>query len=120
LSGATLPDPIRASLVQACGDCHSNHTRWPIYSRIAPASWLVQHDVHEGRQHLNLSLWEQYDIDKRIDMLGKMSTQLRQGKMPLKQYQLLHPEARLSGSERKQLVDWTKAERKRLLDEAAN
>jgi cytochrome c len=120
LTGATVPDQIRASLVQTCGDCHSNNTRWPLYSRIAPASWLVQHDVHEGRQHLNLSLWEQYDIDKRIDLLGKMSTQLRQGKMPLKQYQLLHPEARLSDSERKQLVDWTKAERKRLLDEAAN
>jgi hypothetical protein len=50
----------------------------------------VEHDVHEGREHLNLSSWEQYSIDNRIDLLGKMGTQLRQGKMPLKQYLVLH------------------------------
>jgi cytochrome c len=119
LTGANAPDELRAVLAQKCGDCHSSNTRWPLYSRIAPTSWLVEHDVHEGREHLNLSLWEQYDIDKRIDLLGKMATQLRQGKMPLKQYLLLHPEARLSESERKLIVDWTKGERKRLMAAAA-
>jgi hypothetical protein len=105
--------------VQKCGDCHSNATHWPLYSRIAPSSWLVEHDVHAGRQHMNLSAWEQYSLDERIDLLGKMGSQVRQGKMPLKPYLLLHPEARLSGSERKLLVDWAKAERKRLVAEAA-
>jgi hypothetical protein len=71
--------------------------------------------VHEGREHLNLSSWEHYSIDNRIDLLGKMSSQLRQGKMPLKQYLLLHPEARLSEAERKLIVDWTKTERRSLL-----
>jgi cytochrome c len=119
LSGANAPDEIRAALLQKCGDCHSTNTRWPLYSRIAPSSWLVEHDVHEGREHMNLSAWEHYSIDARIDLLGKMGTQLRQAKMPLKQYLLLHPEARLSDSERKLMIDWTKAERKRLLAEAA-
>ena len=64
---------------------------------------------------MNLSSWEMYSIDARIDLLAKMATQLRQEKMPLKQYLLLHPEARLSESERKLLLEWTKAERKRLL-----
>jgi cytochrome c len=119
LAGANAPDEIRASLLQKCGDCHSNNTRWPLYSMIAPSSWLVEHDVNEGREHMNLSSWEKYSIDSRIDLLGKMGSQLRQGKMPLKQYLLLHPEARLSESERKLIVDWTKAERKRLMAEAA-
>jgi len=39
--------------------------------------------------------------------------------MPLKQYLLLHPEARLSEAERKLIVDWTKIERKRVMAEAA-
>lgn len=119
LASANVPDPIRASLAQKCGDCHSNNTRWPLYSRIAPSSWLVEHDVSEGREHMNLSSWEQYSIDSRIDLLGKMGSQLRQGNMPLKQYLLLHPEARLSDSERKLIIDWTKVERKRLMAEAA-
>ena len=119
MANTNVPGEVQTLLVRKCGDCHSNNTRWPLYSRIAPTSWLVEHDVHDGRGHMNLSSWEKYSIDKRIDLLGKMGTQLRQGKMPLKQYQLLHPEARLSESERKLIVDWTKAERKRLLAEAA-
>jgi cytochrome c len=119
LAGANVPDEVRAALVQKCGDCHSTNTRWPLYSRVAPSSWLVEHDVHDGRQHMNLSAWELYSIDARVDLLAKIGTQLRQRKMPLKQYLLLHPEARLSESERKLIVDWTKAERKRLLAEAA-
>jgi len=114
LAGSNVPEEVQTLLAHKCGDCHSNNTRWPAYSRIAPSSWLVEHDVHEGREHMNLSNWEQYAIDSRIDLLSKISTQLRQRKMPLKQYLLLHPEARLSESERKLIVDWTKVERKRL------
>jgi cytochrome c len=119
LAGANVPGPVREALRQKCGDCHSTNTRWPLYSRVAPASWLVEHDVHDGRQHMNLSSWEMYSTDARVDLLAKMATQLRQKKMPLKQYLLLHPEARLSESERKLLLEWTKAERKRLLSETA-
>jgi cytochrome c len=115
LAGSNVPDEVRTILARKCGDCHSNNTQWPLYSRIAPTSWLVEHDVHDGREHLNLSSLEQYSIDNRIDLLGKVSSQLRQGKMPLKQYVLLHPEARLSEAERKLIVDWTKIERKRLV-----
>lgn len=118
LPGANVPNDVRTLVTRKCGDCHSNGTRWPLYSKIAPASWLVEHDVHEGRERLNLSSWEHYGIDARIDLLGKMSTQLRQGKMPLKQYLLLHPEARLSEPERKLVVEWTKVERRRLVVEA--
>ena len=119
LTGSNAPDQVRTVLTQKCGDCHSNNTRWPLYSKVAPTSWLVEHDVHEGREHLNLSSWEQYSIDTRIDLLGKMNTQLRQGKMPLKQYLFLHPEARLSDAETKLILEWTRFERKRLMAEAA-
>jgi hypothetical protein len=43
---------------RACFDCHSNQTRWPWYSYVAPASWLVAYDVTEGREHLNFSEWK--------------------------------------------------------------
>jgi cytochrome c len=118
LAGSTVSNELRGVMAQKCGDCHSNNTRWPLYSRVAPSSWLVEHDVHDGREHMNLSAWEQYSIDNRIDLLGKIGTQLRQGKMPLKQYLLLHPEARLSDADRKLILDWTKTERKRLMAEA--
>ncbi len=119
LTDAKVPEEVRTVLVHKCGDCHSDNTRWPLYSRIAPTSWLVEHDVHAGREHLNLSRWEQYSIDHRIDLLAKIGSQLRQGKMPLKPYLLLHPDARLSEAERKLILDWIKVERKGLLADAA-
>ena len=50
--------PTRALAKQACFDCHSNETEWPAYSRVAPVSWLIQHDVSEGRAVLNFSEWQ--------------------------------------------------------------
>ena len=115
LTDEAVPGQVRRLLAQKCGDCHSNNTRWPLYSLVAPVSWLVEHDVASGRTHLNFSSWEQYGIDARIDLLGKVGTQLRQEKMPLRGYLLLHPEARLSEAERELILNWSKKERRRLL-----
>lgn len=40
---------------RACMDCHSNETTWPIYSYVAPASWLIYYDVQRGRSEWNIS-----------------------------------------------------------------
>src|SRR5512138_3689682 len=42
-------------MADACMDCHSNETKWPWYSNVAPVSWLIQKDVEDGRSELNLS-----------------------------------------------------------------
>src|SRR6266513_2741101 len=55
-------DPaVSAILERSCKDCHSNRTVWPWYSSVAPASWIVTHDVNEGRGKMNLSEWSKYD-----------------------------------------------------------
>ena len=84
---------------QACQDCHSNLTNWRWYDSIAPGSWLVQHDVEDGRRRLNVSEWDQpqpgiHEIERAI--LG--------GKMPPIQYTIVHSAGRLSQSERQQLA----------------
>jgi hypothetical protein len=84
----------RATAVAACFDCHSNQTSWPWYSNIAPVSWLVQHDVDEGRQTLNFSEWGRgQDGDEAAEAVSE-------GNMPPFSYVLLHPDARLSGAAR--------------------
>jgi hypothetical protein len=35
------PAEVKTILERSCFDCHSNRTRWPGYSRVAPVSWLV-------------------------------------------------------------------------------
>lgn len=82
----------------ACYDCHSNETEWPFYAYIAPVSWLVAHDVNDGRSHMNFSEQSANDIDPEA-----MIDQIERGNMPLPQFQLLHPEARLT-DEQKQIL----------------
>jgi len=85
--------------VRACADCHSNETKWPWYSNIAPVSWLVQYDVEEGREHFNVSMW---GIQKKNEG-DEAKEEFDEGEMPPWFYVLPHPEARLSESETKEL-----------------
>ena len=84
---------------QACFDCHSNETEWPAYASIAPASWLVQHDVDEGRAALNFSEWQ-----RPQHQAAKASGELLDGEMPPTAYLLIHTHARLSTVDRDRLA----------------
>lgn len=84
---------------QACFDCHSNETVWPAYASVAPISWLVQHDVNEGRAALNFSEWRRphEDADEAWE-------EVREGEMPPLPYLLMHTHARLSAADRERLA----------------
>lgn len=89
----------RALARRACFDCHSNETAWPWYSYIAPVSWLLANDAQMGRRAFNFSEWKPGMMSAAI-----MEEQIRSGKMPLPQYLLMHPEARLTEVEKQKLI----------------
>jgi Haem-binding domain len=93
------PQEVASSLKRACNDCHSNQTAWPWYSNIAPASWLVASDVNEGRAHLNFSTWTQPGTEGEKPEIKDLCEEVQAGKMPLRAYTLLHPQAKLSNQE---------------------
>ena len=84
--------------VRACYDCHSNQTVWPWYAQVAPVSWLIQHDVEDGRRRLNFSEWDRPQREAR-----KTGRQIDRGKMPPWYYVLIHPKAGLSETEKQTL-----------------
>ena len=90
----------RALAKQACFDCHSNETRWPAYASVAPVSWLVQHDVTEGRATLNFSEWP-----RPQERAKQASEEVVEGDMPPVAYTLLHAHARLSPADRDRLAE---------------
>ncbi len=92
------PD-TRALAKQACFDCHSNETEWPAYASIAPVSWLVQHDVEEGRSELNFSEWNRPQKEAK-----EASDMVREGEMPPAIYTLMHAHARLGDADRARLA----------------
>jgi mono/diheme cytochrome c family protein len=95
-------DSVRTKdlFAQACGACHSNLTSWPWYSNVAPVSWLVQHDVNEGRSRFNVSEWR----ERPQPEAGEVAEVVRSGEMPPLQFRLAHPEARLSSAEQAALA----------------
>ncbi len=95
----------RALAVRACFDCHSNQTVWKWYSNIAPASWLIQRDVDEGRRRLNFSTWSSSESRRAREA----SETVLRGSMPPLQYIILHPEANLSAQEKQQLAQGLQA-----------
>jgi hypothetical protein len=108
-------DPeVGALLRTACYDCHSNETRWPWYSHVAPASWLLARDVKEGRGHLNFSTWGKYAEGRRMLALEGIAEEVGKGGMPFPPYLALHPEARLDSAARGKIVDWAHREGDRL------
>ncbi len=91
------PDAAFAAILKrACYNCHSNETVWPWYSNVAPVSWLVVDDVKGGRAHMNFSEWGLLGADVARDRLREVCDMVQAGEMPLWQYRLIHPEARLS------------------------
>jgi len=90
----------KALFAQACGACHSNLTTWPWYSNVAPVSWLVQHDVDDGRGRFDVSDWRQ----QPQPAADRVAQAVLSGHMPPLQYKLIHSEARLSSAQRAALA----------------
>lgn len=90
----------KALFAQACGACHSNLTSWPWYSNVAPISWLVQHDVADGRARFDVSAWQQQPQPPA----ERVAEMVRAGRMPPLQYKLVHSESRLSSAQKAQLA----------------
>lgn len=116
-AGADLPADVAAILERSCADCHSHDTKWPWYSRVAPASWLVAHDVDEARSHLNFSRWADYEPYRQHTLLGEICEEVEEGEMPLWYYVPLHGEAALSEADRATLCDWTRQARSALSEQ---
>ena len=112
--GTPVPAGVMSTLRHACFDCHSSETRWPWYSALPVASWLVERDVEEARGQLNFSRWARYDPYDRADMLDKVCELAASREMPLWQYRFLHSEARLSDMDVAELCAWSRREATRL------
>ena len=102
-----VPENVRKIMERSCYDCHSNHTKWPWYSNIAPVSWLVIMDVNDGRKKMNFSEWGKISQSKQVLRLESICEEITDREMPLKNYLLIHRDAELSDSDRDILCSWS-------------
>ena len=102
-----VPTDVKAVFERSCKNCHSNQTAWPWYSYVAPASWVVAHDVHQARKTMNLSEWGSYSAQRKEDKLEEICEQLTNGDMPDRKYAIFHRNARITPEERAVVCQWT-------------
>ena len=102
----TPPTAVSATLRRACYDCHSHETTWPWYSYVAPVSWLVARDVHEGRRHMDFSTWGDYAPALKTKKLAGISTMVQEGDMPPWYYLPMHRNAKLSDEDATEIAMW--------------
>jgi cytochrome c len=109
MAHTSIPPEVRATLAAKCADCHSMQTRPSIYGRFAPASWLMERDILEGRRQINLSLWETYSADQQQTFKAKIVQEVKTHKMPLPQYRMIHWSTHVTDADILALTQWTRA-----------
>ena len=103
----TKPDgKISEMLKNACYDCHSNETKYPWYSNVAPISWLVADHRNDGRKHLNFSVWADYSQKRKDHKLEECIEMVQEGEMPMDSYTWFHPESKLTDNQKQYLLEW--------------
>jgi hypothetical protein len=108
------PDHVMLTLRRSCWDCHSNETEWPWYAWVAPLSWRLSQHVSMGREHLNFTEWDGYDLEDLDEAYEEIGEEIKREGMPLKDYLLVHRKAALSRADRQRLITWAETARESL------
>lgn len=102
----TIPDSVLTILKTACYDCHSNNTHYPWYSNIQPVALFLNKHIVEGKKELNFDEFGTYTTRRQQSKLKAIASQVRDREMPLRSYQIMHRQARLSAEKRILITYW--------------
>lgn len=108
---ATMKPPaaISEQIKAACYDCHSHESKYPWYTNVAPVSWWIKGHINNGRKHLNFSQWAEYEKGKQDHKLEECIDMVDKNWMPLFTYKWLHPESKMTDTERAELIAYFKS-----------
>ena len=94
---------IAAMLKTSCYDCHSNESKYPWYTNVAPVSWFVKDHINEGREYFNFSEWSLMTDKRKDHILEECAEEVEESEMPLSSYLLTHSEAELTHEQKETL-----------------
>lgn len=100
------PENIQKMVKNSCYDCHSYKTIYPWYDQIVPVSWYVAHHIKEGREEINFSTWADFPENRKNKRLKGSARLIRNDKMPLWDYKLIHPGSKLNDQQKEELASW--------------
>jgi hypothetical protein len=100
---------VRQILATSCYDCHSNQTTYPWYAEVQPVGWWLANHVESGRRKLNFAEFNTYPIPKQMKKLEAIGDKVRDQKMPLASYTLIHRDAKLTEAQVSALCRWSES-----------
>lgn len=103
----TSPE-IAKIITTSCYDCHSNETKYPWYSNIAPSSWFLKNHIDEGRKHLNFSTFATYEPKRQAHKLEECIEMVEKNEMPVESYIVGHSDAQLTPEQKQALINYFK------------
>ena len=107
------PEDIKHILEKDCYSCHSDQRRLSWFDQIVPAYWLVRHDILTARQHLDFSTLGSKPPAVQKAALYEAVNMVQLGAMPLPDFVVLHPDAKMTPAElstlKNYLAPWSSA-----------
>jgi len=100
------PERVHNILVTKCYDCHSNNSYYPWYYNIQPIGWWMDYHIREGKSELNFSDFKTYETKKANHKLEELAEVVNEGSMPLKSYQWMHADSKVTADEVSAITDW--------------
>ncbi len=110
---------IRPIFAAKCLMCHGNVAKMPLYSKVPPSSWLVNHDIAEAKEHLDMSFdfpFTGKKMDVPQDGLEDLIDVVQENSMPPFIYKIMHWKSGLTKEERQKILGWANAGLKTLND----
>ena len=101
-----VPDSVQVIFAATCYDCHSNNTKYPWYSYIQPARFIMESHIRKGKKDLNFSEFGNYSKRRQESKFESIIKQVRAGEMPLTSYTILHKNSKLTSKQKETVINW--------------
>ncbi|WP_373056430.1 heme-binding domain-containing protein [Zunongwangia sp. H14] len=101
-----VPQKIQDKILVSCYDCHSNNTEYPWYNKIQPVAWFLEDHIKEGKSELNFNMWGELSERRKNSKLRSIISQIEDDEMPLDSYTFIHSDAKLSQSEKDEIIKY--------------
>ena len=106
-----IPNDVMAVLKTSCYDCHSNNTVYPWYAEIQPVTWWLNNHIVDGKKDLNFSEFASYRIRRQYRKMEEVGELVKDDKMPISSYTLIHKDAVLNDQQKLILYNWVETVR---------
>lgn len=105
-TSVTVPDNVKTILNRACTDCHSNNTNYPWYNKVQPFAWILARHIDDGKNEINFDEYATYNLRRKYHKMEEITEQIKEDKMPIKSYTIIHQDAKLSNEDKQVLIQW--------------